>query len=243
MAHCWCRRTSPAWVMEDHQNKWLTVLKRQLKTWLTKKTNIMVFNTSKKYAFPADLTIGSSEKLQVKPVLKILGIQIQEDLKWGAQVDQMVKKASNKIWMLRRMKNLGVDETTIANYWKTEGRIHLEAAAAVWTSGLTARQSRDLQRVEHRAVAAFTSRREEPTLTCRRLGLQPLAERRQKLAKTFAIRTTKKSRHQDMFVRLDNPRPARGERTREWREEPCRTSRHHQSALPYLTRLLNGETK
>ena len=78
--------------MEDHQNKWLTVLKRQLKTWLTKKTNIMVFNTSKKYAFPADLTIGSSEKLQVKPVLKILGIQIQEDLKWGAQVDQMVKK-------------------------------------------------------------------------------------------------------------------------------------------------------
>ena len=60
-----------------------------------KKTNIMVFNTSKKYAFPADFTIGSSEILQVKLVLKILGIQIQEDLKWGAQVDQMVKKASN----------------------------------------------------------------------------------------------------------------------------------------------------
>ena len=181
--------------------------------------------------------------LQVKPVLKILGIQIQDDLKWGAQVDQMVKKASSKIWMLRRMKKLGVGENTIANFWKAEGRVHLEAAAAVWTSGLTARQSRDLQRVEHRAVAAFSARGEDPALTCRRLGLQPLAERRLKLAKTFANRTVKKSRHQDIFQRLENPRPGRGERTREWREEPCRTTRHHQSALPFLTRLLNGETK
>ena len=96
-----------------------------------KKTQIMVFNPSKIYAFPTEFTIGPSEVLQVKPVLKILGIQIQDDLKWGAQVDQMVKKASSKIWMLRRMKKLGVGENTIANFWKAEGRVHLEAAAAV----------------------------------------------------------------------------------------------------------------
>ena len=136
------------------------------------------------------------------------------------------------------MKLLGVGETTIANFWKAEGRVHLEAAAAVWTSGLTVRQARDLQRVEHRAVAAFTSRREEPALTC-----QPLVDRRLKLAKSFACRTVKKSRHKDMFLRLDNPRPVRGSRVREWREEPCRTRRHQQSALPHLTRLLNGETE
>ena len=50
-----------------------------------KKTQIMLFNPSKKHVFPAEFTIGPSEILQVKPVLKILGIQIQNDLKWGAQ--------------------------------------------------------------------------------------------------------------------------------------------------------------
>ena len=173
--------------------------------------------------------------------MKILGVNIQSDLKWGAQVEQMTKKASNKIWMLRRMKQLGVDEKTICNYWKAEGRVHLEAAAAVWTSGLTVRQAQDLQRVEHRAVAAFPSWREDPALSCQRLGLQPLAARRLKLAKTFAKRTVEKSRHKDIFTRHDNPYPGRGGVRREWREPACRTKRHLQSAVPYLTRLLNGE--
>ena len=33
----------------------------------------------------------------------------------------------------------------------------------------------------------------------------------------------------------------RGGVRREWREPACRTKRHLQSAVPYLTRLLNGE--
>ena len=143
--------------------------------------------------------------------------------------------------MLRRMKQLGVDENTICNYWKAEGRVHLEAASSVWTSGLTVRQAQDLQRVEHRAVAAFTSWREDPALTCQRLGLQPLAARRLKLAKTFAKRTVEKSRHKDIFTRQDNPYPGRGGVRREWREPTCRTKRHIQSAVPFLTRLLDGE--
>ena len=33
------------------------------------------------------------------------------------------------IWLLRRMKQLNVDERTITNYWKAEGRVHLETCA------------------------------------------------------------------------------------------------------------------
>ena len=61
-----------------------------------------------------------------------------------------------------------MDEKTICNFWKAEGRVHLEAASVVWTSGLTVQQSRQLQRVEHRAVAAFSERREDPKISCRR---------------------------------------------------------------------------
>ena len=154
---------------------------------------------------------------------------------------QMSKKASRKIWVMRRMKTLGLDEKTICNFWKAEGRVHLEAASVVWSSGLTVQQSRQLQRVEHRAVAAFSDRREDPAISCLRLGLQPLANRRHKLALKFAKQTVSKSRHSDLFTRLENPHEGRGTVKREWREPKCRTRRHMKSALPYLTRLMNGE--
>ena len=153
----------------------------------------------------------------------------------------MSKKASKKIWMLRRMKKMGLDEQTICNFWKAEGRVHLEPASSVWTSGLTVQQSRKLQRVQNRAVAAFSDKREDPTISAHRLNLEPLETRRQKLALKFAQRTVKKSRHNDMFTKLENPHQGRGGIKREWREPPCKTRRHLKSALPYLTRLLNGE--
>ena len=206
----------------------------------SKKSLVMVCNPSKKYDFPPEFTIGQ-KMLEVKSSLKILGITIQDDLRWNEQVAEMTKKASRKIWVLRRMKKLGIDEQTICNFWKAEGRVHLEAGAVAWSSSLTVQQARHLQRVEHRAVAAFSEKREDPKISCERLGLQPLNERRKKLALNFAKRTISKSRHSDMFTKLEKPHTGRGGLKKEWREPPCRTRRHLKSALPYLTRLLNGE--
>jgi hypothetical protein len=209
-----------------------------------KKTFSMIFNNSRKYAFPPEFTMGGTDLLEVKNELKILGVIVQDDLRWGAQVKQMTTKASKKLWLLRRMKQLGIDEATITTYWKSEGRCHLEFGAPVWNGAITKSQQRDLQRVQRRAVAAITgSGREDYTAASRRLGLEPdLGQRRIRLCRTFARRTAKSSRHQDLFTRLENPRQTRGGR-KEWRELPCRSRRHLRSARPYLTRILNGEKK
>ena len=69
----------------------------------------------------------------------------------------------------------------------------------------------------------------------------PNVARRRKLALKFAQKTVKKSRHSDMFVKLENPHQGRAGIRREWREPPCKRRRHLKSAVPYLTRLLNGE--
>ena len=98
-----------------------------------KKTFVMLFNFSRKYAFPPEFQLGLSENtsnpeeyLSVKRNHKILGVVIQNDLRWNAQVDNMVRKASKKIWLLRRMRLMGVDQQTIASYWKAEGNCHLK---------------------------------------------------------------------------------------------------------------------
>ena len=205
----------------------------------------MLFNPSKKYAFPPEFQMGpeSDENLTVKNVHKILGVHVQNDLRWNAQVEHMVKKASKKIWLLRRMRQMGVDQRTIATYWKSEGLCHLEYCSPVYSGALTKQQERDLARVHRRAVTAITgvhSRGEEFVETCQRLGLEDdLSQRRIRLARIFARRTAEKSRHRDLFTRLENPPNTRsGGKT--WRDPPCRTQRHLRSARPYLTRLLNG---
>ena len=207
-----------------------------------KKTFIMLFNQTRKHDFPPEYTMGGSELLQVNSELKILGVQIQNDLRWGAQVNQMVTKASKKIWLLRRMKQLGIDEQTITQYWKSEGLVHLEFCAPVWSGGISIQQARALSRVHRRAVAAICGGgREEYEASCRRLGLEAdLHKRRLRLCRTFARRTAENSRHQDLFTKMDNPHLTRGG-GKVWREPPCRTRRHLQSARPFLTRLLNGE--
>ena len=207
----------------------------------TKKSLIMMCNPSRKYDFPPEFKIGPNS-LEVRSSLKILGVMVQNDLRWDEHVAEMTRKASKNIWVLRRMKNLGIDEKTICNFWKAEGRVHLETAAAVWASSLTIQQKRHLQRVEHRAVAAFSEKREDPVISCSRLGLEPLEARRRKLCIKFAKSTVEKSRHGDMFVKLEKPHQSRGKVNREWREPICHTKRHLKSAVPYLTRLLNGET-
>ena len=193
---------------------------------------------------PPEFQLGDSKTLEVKSVLKILGVQVQSDYGWGAQISQMALKASKTIWLLRRMKQLGIDEQTITNYWNIEGRCNIEFCALVWSGGITVSQARDLTRVQKRAVAAVTrSWREDYTAVCTRIGIEAdLGSRRHKLWKTFAQKTATNACHQDIFIKLDNPPQTRGG-GKVWREPRCKTRRHLQSARPYLTRLLNKEDK
>ena len=77
------------------------------------KCYTMQFSRSKLYDFPLEYTIGNSAILEEKKTTKILGIQVQSDLRWGTQVAQMIARASKTTWVLRRMRSLGVDRKTL----------------------------------------------------------------------------------------------------------------------------------
>ena len=81
---------------------------------------------------------------------------VQSSLKWDSQCTKMVRKANNCSWVIRRMKNLGVRQSLLVEYWKSEGRVMLEYACPVWHSSLTEAQSRSLDRAQRVAMAAIT---------------------------------------------------------------------------------------
>ena len=200
----------------------------------------MQFSRSKKYDFPAEFTIGGSEKLEVKKELRILGVIVEDTLQWNSQCKEMVRKATISIWAIRRMKALGVQESLLVDYWKSEGRVHLEYGCPVWHSSLTIAQSRSLDRAQRIAMAAITGRWEAShTLQLQNLALERLSVRRENICKRFALRTATLSRHQELFQPLTSI-TRRGKSGTKYHEISTRTSSYHKSALPYLTRLLNN---
>ena len=200
-----------------------------------KKCFVMKFSRSKKYDFPTELTIGDSDLLEVKKEHTILGIIVQDDLKWQSQCDEMVRRATATTWALRRMRALGVPQATLVQYWKAEGRVRLEYGCPVWHSSLTIAQSHSLDRAQRAAMAAITGRWEPShTRQLEDLGLERLSARRTKMCRAFAQRTATNSRHKDMFTPVASAR-----RIGTYREILARTDTYYKSALPYLTRLLN----
>ena len=139
------------------------------------------------------------------------------------------------------MRTLGVDKKTLVDYWRSEGRVHLEMAVPVWHSSLTLAQRRSLDRCQRVAMAAIVGHW-APSLTDQlaELGLERLDARRNKLCARFAFSTATKSRHRDIFVvaQVNFPRP--GKQSRKYVEPRARTAAYRKSAVPYLTRLLNS---
>jgi hypothetical protein len=205
-----------------------------------KKCFVMKFSRSRKYDFPTEFSIGKSSTLEVKSELKILGVIVQSSLKWDSQCTEMVRRATNCTWVIRRMKSLGVRQSLLVEYWKSEGRVMLEYACPVWHSSLTVAQSRSLDRAQRVAMAAITGRWvRSHTAQLRELGLERLELRRQRICERFGQRTATNSRHQDMF-RINPNNRTRGGQNRGYIEINARTASYHKSALPYLTRQLNN---
>ena len=206
-----------------------------------KKCFTMKFSRSRSYDFPMEYTIGSPTILEERTTLKILGIQIQSNLRWNEQVNQMISRASKTSWVIRRMRTLGVDKWTLVEYWKTEGRVHLEMACPVWHSGLTLAQARSLERCQRVAMAAIVGHW-APSLTdqLQDLGLERLEFRRVQICKRFAHTTATKSRHKDIFTVAASRLPRPGKVSRVYREPLVRTAMYRRSAVPYLTHSLNS---
>ena len=206
-----------------------------------KKCKVLHFFTTKSPPTFPNLTINDLE-LQKVSTLKILGIYIQSNLKWSEQVDHLCKTASQRLFLLRRLKNSAIPPDDLTSIFTIYIRPTLEYAAPVWHSGLTGVQSKAIERVQRRAVRIilgrdFTSYRN----ACSRLGLPSLSSRREDLTRAFATSL----RQSDLF-RSWLP-PERGEISQRLTRSSndldlasCTTERYKKSAIPYMIRLLNN---
>ena len=140
-----------------------------------------VFSSSNEPSYRLDFTLNEVQ-LNVVSHLKLLGITIQDDLKWNLHVEDIVSKASRKLYtlcILRKCKTPIEDMVTVYSCYI---RPVLEYACPVWHTSLTDVQANKIEFVQKRALwiilgKNYTSYDEAlnvcklPSLHCRRDAL------------------------------------------------------------------------
>jgi hypothetical protein len=122
---------------------------------------------------------------------KDLGVYLQNNLKWTANVDKACTKAYNSLGLLRKSFKTWTNVRTFRILYTAFVRPHLEYAPQVWNS-LTSKDIKKLEKVQKRATKLVPQLRnlryEERLLN---LGLTTLADRRVRgdLIQMYKIRT------------------------------------------------------
>ena len=97
-----------------------------------------------------DLKIGT-KSLSVVSSAKVLGIWLQEDLKWDSQIDHLCKNANKRLFMLRTLKRFSFNPSELITVYRGYIRPIIEYADVIWHSSLTLKQSQTLESIQRRA--------------------------------------------------------------------------------------------
>ena len=201
------------------------------------KTQVMLFNKSRKWDFPPKLHFSDGTELEVISEIKLVGVVLSDDLSWHKNTQFICDKARMKLWILRRMICLNLNHDQLYDIYCKEIRSILEFGVPVWHSGLTQKDSCDIERIQRVAFKIILQEEYHDYLTaCLYFNTSTLKERREKLCLTFA---TKNMKSENTFFET-NLMKVRTRREKDLvKNFKCRTNRYEKSSLPYMAKLLN----
>ena len=203
--------------------------------------HVMVVHFGKTHEPLVDLSLGNQTLDKVQSV-KILGVLLQENLKWDAHVNGMVTRANKRIYMLRTLKPFRLPIEDLILVYTGYIRPIVEYAVPVWHSGLTKKQTAQIERIQKRALriilgTQYFSYHHALQIT----KLQSLHERRRELCLRFAKSLQCSAEFRDW---LPPPRISRYTNSlrnvQTHRAIKCRTERYKDSPIPYLVDLMNN---
>ena len=154
-----------------------------------KKTKLIIFNPCRKIDFMSEISLAGHE-IEVVDEIRLLGIIIRSDMKWTSNTQNMITKAHKRLWILRRLKNMGACDSDLIDVFVKQIRCILELAVPAWQGSLTQAEKQDLERVQKCAChiilgETYDSYKNALSL----LKLDTLESRRKKLALKFALKS------------------------------------------------------
>ena len=216
------------------------------------KCHSITFNFSKNNIPPQNLMLnGNIIKPETK--IKLLGVYLTSDLKWTENTSNICSKINRKLYLINKLKYFGLQKEELVTAWKSILRPISEYAVPLWHSGLTEYDSDRIEMLQKRVLATILGtiyidhkkhyKVEDGYVSydvaLQLIGLTTLKHRREVLTNKFALDTARSQKHNDLFIKNQNNYMATRKRL-VLKEPNCETDRYAKSAVPYMTRLLNG---
>ena len=188
-----------------------------------------------------NLRIGT-EQLSCVTEAKVLGLYLQNNLKWDLQVDNMLQKANKRLFMLRSLKHFGFDRDELRVVYGSYVRPILEYADVVWHSGITEKQSKNIETIQKRACRTIMGNSyvsyNQALTTCK---FDSLSVRREQHCRRFAEGLPSNERTKDLLPPTRFRCHGRSLRNNDNVSQfKFRTNRFHDSPIPYHVDLLNN---
>ena len=203
-----------------------------------KKTKLIVFNPCKKMDFMPEMTLNGHE-LEVVEEIRLLGIILRSDMKWTSNTQNMILKASKRLWILRRLKKLGASQSDLIDVYVKQIRCILELAVPAWQGSLSQAEKFDLERVQKCASHIILGDSYNSyTNALKILELETLESRRYKLALKFALKAEKHAKFRKWFRIKEKGVETRQTRDKYWSVR-AKHVRYDKSPISFLTKLLN----
>ena len=162
------------------------------------KSTIMLFNFSRKYDFNPRVSIENSE-LKVVRKSRVLGMTLQDNLRWDHHINEITSRASAKLFLVKRMIDNGFEVKFIIDFFNKEICSILEYGAILFHHGLTLSLSYQIESVQRHCLALLSKyigqifSYSEAKIY---FSVEPLTLRRQTLCEKFIKKTLKNNTHQ-----------------------------------------------
>ena len=108
----------------------------------------MLFNPCTSIDFIPEIKLGKYD-VELVEELRLLGLIVRYDLKWSSNTSMMVQKATQKLWILRRLTNMGANEPDLAEMYITQIKSIIELADPAWHGAITQDERTYIERVKN----------------------------------------------------------------------------------------------
>ena len=99
-----------------------------------KKTQVMLFNKSRKFDFFPEMVFEDATQVEVISETKIVGLILTDNLSWHRNTEYITQKARRKLWIIRRMASLDLSHYQMYDVYCKEVRSILNSG--VWSTCL-----------------------------------------------------------------------------------------------------------
>ena len=189
------------------------------------------------------MTFSDGTQIECVPSVRLVGVILSQNLRWNENTKYICEKARRKLWILRRMQGLDLNEWQLFDVYTKEIRSILEMAVPVWHSSLTKMQSKEIEKVQKIALKLILKHNYVSyDLACKKFNTTTLEERRTHLCYRFASKNLK-SDHSYFTKIVKNVNTRDKSRCLKVKEIKCNFDRYRKSSIPCLANLLNTYKK